>query len=199
MEASVLAQRSLVLNKSWIAIATTPVRDAMRLLFTGSAKAVRPDTFEIHDFASWADLAVSPEEPCVRTVRLRIRIPDVIVLTQFNGMPNREVVFSRRNLYKRDAFTCQYCGRRPGGSELSIDHIVPRAFGGKSTWENCVLACMPCNRKKAHRPPEAAGLKLRKKPVRPRWTPALEIPLGRVKQSWERFIDERYWDVRLEP
>lgn len=198
MNPSVLSQPSLVLNRSWSAIATTTVRHALGLLFNGSAKAVRPDTYEAHTFESWADLAVSPEEPCVKTVTLRIRVPEVIVLTHFNGVPKQSVTFSRRNLYRRDKHTCQYCGSRPGTAELSIDHVLPRSRGGRGTWENCVLACVRCNRKKANRTPQEAGLELLRKPARPNWTPAFEAPIGRVRQSWERFVSDQYWDVPLE-
>ncbi len=199
MSASVLSQPALVLNRSWTAIATTSVRKALALVFSGAAQAIRPETYEVHGFESWADLAVPPEEPCVRTVRLRIRIPEVIVLTRYDGMPSQTVTFTRRNLYRRDRNTCQYCGARPGTAELSIDHLVPRSRGGRSTWENCALACLDCNRKKGDRLPSEAGLRLLNRPTRPRWTPALEVPVGRVRQSWERFVSESYWDVSLEP
>lgn len=199
MQASVLTQPTLVLNKSWLAIATTPVRQALRLVYAGSAKAIQPETYEAHAFESWADLAVAPEEPCVRTVTLRIRVPEVIMLTRYDRMPAQSVVFTRRNLYKRDRNTCQYCGLRPGTAELTIDHVVPRSRGGRSTWDNCVLACVKCNRRKADRTPEEAGLHLKKTPVRPPWSPALGVPIGRVRQSWEKFVSERYWTVPLEP
>lgn len=196
---SVLSQPTLVLNESWVAIHTVPVRHAMRLLFTGAAKAIQPETYESHAFEDWADLAVYADQPCIRTVSLSIRVPEVIVLTRFNGLPSPGAVFTRRNLFRRDANTCQYCGRRPGTSELSIDHVLPRSRGGKSTWENCVLACMPCNRRKANRTPDEARMKLLSRPRKPHWSPLLEIPLGRVRQSWERFVSEKYWNSPLEP
>ena len=199
MTATVLSQPALVLNRSWAAIATTTVRHALGMVYSGAARVIRPETYEAHTFESWADLAVPPEEPCIRTVKLRIRVPEVIVLTEYNGMPAQTVTFTRRNLYRRDHNTCQYCGARPGSAELSIDHVVPRSRGGKSTWENCVLACVRCNRRKANRLPEEAGMRLRKPPVAPRWTPALEAPIGRVRQSWERFVSDRYWNTLLEP
>ena len=86
-----------------------------------------------------------------------------------------------------------------GQQELSIDHIVPRSRGGTSTWENCVLACMRCNRRKANRLPHEAGLVLLSDPAKPDWTPTLELPIGRFRRSWERFVSDRYWDVTLEP
>ena len=199
MEASLLSQHALVLNRSWLAIATTPVLRALGLLYSGAAKAIRPDTYELHGFESWADLAIPPDEPCVKTVELQIRIPEVIVLTHYDGMPRQTVVFTRRNIYKRDHNTCQYCGARPGTSELTIDHVMPRSRGGRSTWENCVLACVRCNRRKADRTPIEAGLHLLTTPAKPQWAPTLNVPVARVRQSWQKFVSERYWNVPLEP
>ena len=114
-------------------------------------------------------------------------------------MPRQGVAFSRRNLYRRDANTCQYCGRRPGTHELSIDHVLPRSRGGLSTWQNCVLSCMRCNCKKGSRLPVEAGMRLLRPPMPPSWSPTLEVPVGRVRQSWEKFVSDCYWDVTLEP
>lgn len=199
MDGAALSHQTLVLNRSWLAIATTPVARAVGLLYSGAAKAIRPDTYELHGFDTWADLAVAPDEPYLKTVRLRIRIPEVIVLLDYDGVPQQTVVFTRRNIYKRDRNTCQYCGARPGTAELTIDHIMPRSRGGRSTWENCVLACVSCNRRKADRTPEEAHLHLRHPPVRPRWAPTLGIPIARVRQSWAKFVSEGYWNVPLEP
>jgi len=199
MSASALSHPTLVLNRSWTAIATTSVRHALGLIFTGSARAIQPDTYETHDFESWADLAIPPDEPSINTIRLRIRVPEVIVLTRYKGMPRQRLVFTRRNLFRRDNFTCQYCGCRPGTSELTIDHVNPRSRGGMSTWENCVLACVACNHRKAARLPEEIGWKLLKPPIEPSWGPIFEAPIGRVRVSWEKFVSERYWNTTLEP
>ena len=199
MSMSALSHPALVLNRSWTAIATTSVRNALGLIYTGSARAIQPDTYETHDFASWADLAIPPDEPCITTVKLRIKVPEVIVLTRYKGMPKQRLTFTRRNLFKRDHFTCQYCGCRPGTSELTIDHVHPRSRGGVSSWENCVLACVACNHRKANMLPDELGWKLLKEPVEPRWAPTFEAPIGRVRISWEKFVSERYWNVQLEP
>jgi 5-methylcytosine-specific restriction endonuclease McrA len=199
MTASVLTQPTLVLNKSWVAIDTTSVMDALRLLCKGAALAIRPDTYEVHGFESWADLAVQPDEPHVRTVQLRIRVPEVIKLTRYDGVPSHSMPFTRRNLYRRDHNTCQYCLVRPGTAELTVDHVLPRSRGGLSTWENCVLACVACNRHKADRVPWEVGLRLHSQPQAPRWRPILRIPVGKVRQSWEKFVGQQYWDVLLKP
>ena len=199
MSPSVLSQPALVLNESWVAIHTVTVRRALRLMFTGAAKAVQPETYQAHEFDTWAGLAIAPDEPCIRTVRLRIKVPEVILLTRYDGLPNPAAVFSRRNLFRRDHNTCQYCGSRPGTNELSIDHVLPRSRGGRSSWENCVLACVDCNRRKRDRTPTEAGLRLLHRPAKPRWSPFLEVPVGRVRQSWERFVSESYWNVPLQP
>jgi 5-methylcytosine-specific restriction endonuclease McrA len=197
MEAA-LDQRALVLHRSWVAIDTTTVRKALVWMYRGLARAVTPENYQTHDFASWSDLAVAKDEPCIHTISLRIRIPEIIILALYNEVPRKEVVFSRRNLYKRDRYTCQYCGTQPGSEELTIDHILPRAAGGKSNWENCVLACVECNRRKANRTPVQAHMHLKRVPARPPWTPFLSLKLGVRRQSWERFVSERYWDIALE-
>lgn len=199
MMTGVLSQPTLVLNRSWSAIATTTARKAIGLAYTGAARIIRPETYETHGFESWADLAVPDGEPAICTVTIELRVPEVIVLTRFTGMPQQEATFSRRNLYRRDQNTCQYCGARQGTSELSIDHVVPRSRGGLSSWENCVLACVRCNGRKAARLPEEAGMSLLRPPVAPRWTPLMEVPVARMRQSWRRFVSERYWEVPLEP
>jgi 5-methylcytosine-specific restriction endonuclease McrA len=193
-----LSQPTLVLNKSWVAIDTTPLMDALRLLFKGAAVAISPDTYEVHGFESWAALMAAEDEPHVKTVRLRIPVPEVIALTGFNGVPVQSVNFTRRNLFKRDKNTCQYCGVQPGTSELTIDHVTPRSRGGKSSWENCVLACVGCNRRKADRTLRQSGMQLRCTLQKPTWKPTLGIPVGRLRQSWAKFVSEQYWDTLLE-
>jgi 5-methylcytosine-specific restriction endonuclease McrA len=199
MPAYALDGRTLVLNRSWTAISTTTVRNALGLLYRDVARAVCTETFTPHDFHSWAELSRAREQgEFVQGVALRVRVPEVVVLRHFNGFPRRTVAFSRRNLYRRDNFTCQYCGSQPGTELLSIDHVVPRSRGGRSTWENCVLACLDCNKRKASRTLDEAGLRLDRKPFRPAGGPAFEISLGTRRRSWERFVSERYWNIELE-
>jgi len=193
-----LEEPTLVLNRSWVAVSTTTVREAVSMVYRGVARVIQPETYQVHTFASWADLSVREGEPCVRTVRMAFRVPEVILLTRHARMPLREVPFSRRNLYRRDGYRCQYCGFHGPTSELSIDHVVPRSAGGGTCWENCVLACLACNVRKANRTPLEAGMVLRRVPARPPWSPCLMVHVGRRRASWEKFVSDQYWNVALE-
>jgi len=192
-----LDRRALVLNRSWLPISVTTVRDALSLMVRDVARVVVPETYEVLDFDSWAALGAADHEPHIRTVSLKIPIPEVIQLLHYDGRPEREVVFSRRNLFRRDGHRCQFCGKRPGADAVTIDHVLPRSRGGKSSWENCVLACIDCNKKKRDRLPHEAGMKLKTKPIKPKWHPVLALPLGQKSESWERFVSRAYWDTPL--
>jgi 5-methylcytosine-specific restriction endonuclease McrA len=197
--AALLDERTLVLNRSWAVVSVTTVRRALGMVYRRVARVIAPETYETHDFDSWATLSSARGGPCVRTVSLQIRVPEAVVLLRYDGLPQARVPFSRKNLFRRDNFTCQYCGHRRPAEDLSIDHLVPRARGGRSSWENCVLACLECNLRKGDGTPEGAGLRLIRKPSRPRWAPYLSVAVGRRKASWDRFVSERYWNVELEP
>ena len=133
----------------------------------------------------------------VPAIRFRIRVPEVITLTEYDRLPTAAVTFSRRNIFKRDKFVCQYCGNQPGTEALTIDHVIPRAQGGESRWDNCVLSCVDCNHRKADRTPKQAGIRLRKEPVRPMWKPLYAAHDVRI-ESWSKFVSEAYWNVELE-
>lgn len=195
---AVLTEPTLVLNKHWTPLCVCTVRRALALLFKGVARAIAPENYTVHDFRSWADLSAADETPVVRTVSLRIRVPEVILLVACDRYVRPRVVFCRRNLFRRDRNTCQYCGRRFRSEELSIDHVVPRTRGGKSTWENCVVACTRCNTRKGNRTLSEAGMRLMRSPVEPQWKAAFAFHLGRSKASWEHFVSEAYWTVELE-
>jgi 5-methylcytosine-specific restriction endonuclease McrA len=125
--------------------------------------------------------------PCIRTARLRLRVPEVVSLTRYDRLPSTAVMFSRRNVAKRDHYLCQYCGAQPGGDAITIDHVVPRSQGGASSWTNCVAACLACNARKADRTPERAEMRLRRRPARPEWKPFYAAQGARVA-SWDRFL-----------
>lgn len=192
----VLQRPTLVLNRNWQAINVATVARALIMVWNESAKVVDPVDYQLYDWADWSRQTPAPDDLFVQAVSQRLRVPEVVTLTEFDQFPSSTVTFSRRNVFKRDRFTCQYCGKQPGADELTIDHVVPRAQGGESSWTNCVLACLDCNSRKADRTPEQANFQLRNAPVRPRWQPAYSQH-AKGMQSWSKFLSEAYWNVEL--
>lgn len=200
--AKALSRQALVLNKNWTPVRVISVKEAIGLVAKGSAKILEPGTYQSHDLVSWNDAsriqASLGEDAMIRSARLALAPPEVVLLTQYDGLGERSVVFSRRNLFKRDKYTCQYCGKQPGPSELTIDHVMPKSRGGISSWTNCALACVECNRRKANRTPEEAGMKLRKQPKRPTWRMLAQVDPRIMRESWSQFLSRAYWEVELE-
>ncbi len=196
MVASVLQRPTLVLNRNWQPVNVATVARALVLLWNESARVVDPADYQTFDWNDWSKLLPAGGDVFVQAIRFRIRVPEVITLTEYDRLPTASVTFSRRNIFKRDKFVCQYCGEQPGTDALTIDHVVPRAQGGESRWDNCVLACIDCNHRKADRTPKQAGMKLRREPVRPEWKPLYATQDMRI-ESWSKFISEAYWNVEL--
>lgn len=195
-----LGGKSLVLNRSYLPVHVTTVRRAFSLLYRGVARAV-DENYRTFDFADWTTVSTMDSE-VVGLVSGLVRVPRVILLVSFDRVPRREVRFSRHNIFMRDGSSCQYCGERRARSELNLDHVVPRSRGGTTTWENIVCACLDCNRRKGGRTPEEAGMRLRRRPRRPSWTPFVARTLaGTCYREWRPFlggIDGAYWNVELE-
>jgi 5-methylcytosine-specific restriction endonuclease McrA len=194
-----LNTHALVLNRSYRPVHVTSVRRALTLLYQGVAKAL-DDQFQLYDFADWAALSAAGHDS-ISTVQRRLRVPRVVVLSTYDHLPKGRVRFSRVNIYARDRDTCQYCARTLPRGELNLDHVVPRAQGGRTNWENVVCSCVPCNLRKGGRTPEQAGLVLLNRPVRPRWTPLFRGAMRRVSyREWQPFLsftDASYWNVEL--
>ncbi len=197
MATCILEQPTLVLNRNWQPVSVATVARALVLLWNESARVVDPEDYQLYNWEDWSNLRPKEEERFVQAVRFKLRVPEVIVLCRYDRLPSATVAFSRRNIYKRDRYTCQYCGRQPGSAELTIDHVVPRSHGGMSCWENCVLACIDCNHKKADRTPEQAHFRMLHKPFRPTWRPFYSDHAHRL-ESWSKFVSEAYWDVELD-
>lgn len=190
----------LVLNRSYLPIHVTSVRRAFSLVYQGIARVVG-DEYRTFDFDQWSGFRVHDRSAShanaadarpvewIGTSRGPLPAPRVILLTVFDRVPRRHVRFSRANVMSRDGFTCQYCGDRPPRSQLNLDHVVPRAHGGRSSWENVVASCLDCNRRKGGRTPEQAGLRLLRAPARPRWTPLASLPLAHNRHAeWRPFL-----------
>ena len=187
----------LVLNKLWMAINVVSARRALTLLWKEKAKVVLPEEgFATFTWADWSQLAPEDGEDFIKSFYEKMKIPEVIVLTEYDRAYNRGVKFSRRQIWKRDNFTCQYCGAMPGPGELNVDHVIPRSQGGLTTWENCVLSCITCNSRKDNKTPEQAHMKLLKKPVKPKFSP-FQHERKVVPKSWNHFVSTAYWEVEM--
>ena len=138
---------------------------------------------------------VAEYDEVVRSPSTEIRIPSVVVLKEF-VKPLKRVAFTRFNLFLRDEFCCQYCGAK---GELTFDHVVPRARGGVTSWENVVAACATCNLKKGSRSVRQMGYSLRKAPRRPAAEELRNLgrkfPPNHLHESWMDFL---YWDAELD-
>jgi 5-methylcytosine-specific restriction endonuclease McrA len=135
----------------------------------------------------------------VRSVTFSFKLPSVIRLLRFVRIRRKldYVPFSRANIYARDDHVCQYCGETFPTSELTFDHVVPVAQGGKKNWENIVTCCVTCNRRKGGRTPGQSGMHLVRTPRRPDKSPALRITVGlrRTPESWRDYL---YWNLELD-
>ena len=209
--APALSANVLVLNKFYQAVRVINVRRAFSLLCRELAEVIHIETDEKGqsrwhnlDFAEWTELSALKAEfepdgfDWIHTVRLQIAVPRIIRLLGYDKLPRQDVKFNRRNIYARDSSRCQYCGRKMPTTELSLDHVVPKSQGGKSSWENIVCCCVSCNVKKGGRTPEQARMHLITKPVKPKRSPVINIRLADERyRSWKQFLDNAYWTVEL--
>ena len=191
-----LKYRVLVLNRLWQAVNIVGVPRAFSLLLQDHAKVINTfdGSFQMMDSNQWLELnelnRPSEEEAFVQTVRLRIRIPKVLLLRHYDQLPSQEVKFTRENLFERDSYRCQYCGNAFKAEQLNMDHVIPRDRGGRTSWENIVTSCIKCNSQKANRLPHQASMHLIRKPERPRWRPFISSLIGqKYDHDWDHFLN----------
>lgn len=201
-----LGCRVLVLNRNYMAIRVASAKRAFSLLYNNLAEVIHVEdgSYLSYDFDQWRELSELKQrfEPhkydWVRTVKFSVAVPRIIRLRLFERLPMRKVKFNRRNIFARDGGRCQYCGKRFPTAELSLDHVIPRMQGGKTTWENIVCCCLKCNVKKGGRTPHQAGMSLIVKPVKPKRSPSVNLELSSWRyRSWKQFLDHAYWSVEL--
>lgn len=178
----------LILNRNFSPVRITTARQAFLLLYIGRARAL-DRAYEPHGWEAWSSTALGPQDESVGTPRGPIRVPRVLLLSGYSRTPQTPLRLSRRNIFLRDGFTCQYCAIRPGVRDLNLDHVIPRSRGGKSSWDNLVTSCRECNLTKGWATPEEAGMRLRSVPRRPTWSAALMMaaPSSRYPE-WEPFL-----------
>ncbi|MEE8636707.1 MAG: HNH endonuclease [Dehalococcoidia bacterium] len=138
----------LVLNQSYEPLNLCRTRRAVVLIFRGKAEVLENGRGELH------------------SVSCAFQIPSVIRLVYMVNRPRHQRKLSRFEIFSRDQYTCQYCGKQT--KDLTLDHVMPRRRGGKHTWDNVVGACIPCNRRKGGRSPDEARMSLLRQPRSPR-------------------------------
>ncbi len=190
--------RVLVLNRLWQPVNIVGTQRAFSLLLQDHAQVINTlDTsYRMMDCAEWLDYSenevAEDDEAFVQTVRMRIRVPKVLLLREYAQLPVQEVKFTRENLFDRDNYRCQYCGNIYEARELNMDHVIPRDKGGRTSWENIVTSCIKCNSRKANRLPHQASMHLIRKPERPRMRPFISYLIGHeCDEDWSHFIQSK--------
>ncbi|MGB8658348.1 MAG: HNH endonuclease [Candidatus Zixiibacteriota bacterium] len=159
----------LILNQNYEPLTVCSAKRAVVLVYLGKAEII-----EKYDGCT------------VRSVSLSIPVPSVVRLGFYVHVPNKRILLSRKNIIKRDGHCCQYCGEK--GSPMTVDHIIPRIYGGKDTWENLVCACITCNNIKGNHTPEQAGLSLLRQPRRPTYITFIQQFVGISDQRWRQYL-----------
>jgi len=173
-------EHTLLLNATFEPIKVVSWQRAMTLFVQGKVEIV-----ETHDRE-------------VRAVTFSFKLPSIVRLLRFVKIRNLHAVkFSRANIYVRDDYTCQYCAGQFAPEDLTFDHVIPVAQGGRRSWENIVTACQPCNRRKDARTPEQAGMTLLRQPRRPSASPRFRATIGvrKTPASWRDYV---YWEIALD-
>ncbi len=176
-------------------------RRAMILLYKEHAEVVQVSgtRYDSHGFAAWVKRSGGTyseqldererTEDWIFTVTYPVRVPRIIRLLRYDRYTRRKVPMSRRTIFARDNYSCQYCGVRRPTAELTLDHVVPRFLGGRECWENVVTACSKCNHRKGMRSVEESGMRLLHTPRAPEMNPLLEHNLQDHRyESWRTFL-----------
>ncbi len=168
----------LVLNSDYEPLNVCPARRALAMVILGKA-----DVLHLH------------EGSLAATIEGVVPIPSVVKLRSQIRRPLPELRLTRRTVFARDNFTCQYCGAT--SKEMTIDHVVPKRHGGPATWDNLVCCCRKCNTRKSDKLAHQVGMKLLRPPRRPRYTPYISLTkylTGRKNQIWRDYLPA-YLDI----
>jgi 5-methylcytosine-specific restriction endonuclease McrA len=164
-----MSTQVLVLDQGCQMLNVVNWQKAMTLVMSGRAEIVEESNHKIH------------------TVKATFTVPSIIMLIGKMVGLKQQAKFNRTNVFKRDEFTCQYCGNIFHKQELTLDHVIPRSQGGETSWTNVVAACKPCNLKKAARTPKQAGLHLLKKPKQPHRLP-FTVYESELTVQWTKWV-----------
>jgi 5-methylcytosine-specific restriction endonuclease McrA len=167
--------RTLLLNTTFEPLSVLSWKKAVTLMFLGKVEVLREYEREI------------------KGVSISIRQPAVLRLLRLVRNNHMSVKFSRRNIFLRDDYTCQYCGKRFDPKGLTCDHIVPKSRGGVTEWSNIVTSCIHCNLRKSDKLPDEVDMYPRKRPARPNsfYMLMLHIGVKVVPEYWKDYVFSR--------
>lgn len=188
--------RTLILNQYYVPHKVVDWKTAATQMLKGKIQVlVQYDEILAHidrgTLRAFPELALALRQVIGTDVEsIEVKVPAVAVLLRHVRPVKSGVKFSKINVCLRDKFRCQYCNARFKMSELNYDHVVPRAQGGQTTWENIVTACYRCNSEKADRTPQEAGMRLLSVPERPRVLPMNEpmIDPASIPEEWRPYL-----------
>ena len=166
-----MKRRVLVLNQDYTPFTICSVARAFLLVYLRKAEMIS-----------------AVNNKMLRTISKAYPMPSVVRLSRYIHLPYRGVMLTRQNIFKRDGYECQYCGTN---KDLTIDHVIPRAKMGRSTWKNMVTACKHCNAKKGDVLLEDSGLLLRNKPYKPSYILFLRDFSGFAEETWRPYLEMR--------
>ena len=160
----------LVLNQNYEPLNICRARRAVLLIYRGKAEMLENGSGFIHSSS------------------FTFPLPSVIRIVYMIKRPRLQRKLTRLEIFNRDKYTCQYCGKET--RQLTLDHVVPRYKGGEQTWENVVSACVACNRHKAGKTPEQAGMRLLCHPSPPRGNISFYIPYHyrQTRSEWQKYL-----------
>lgn len=185
-----LQKEVLVLNKLWIAIRIIPAIRAFTLLFAGKASVVDGSDYTIFDWDEWLALPTEEGDDIITTSQSNVKIPKVIVLSRYDKLPKKGMKLTKRNIFLRDNFCCQYSGVKVNAKNGNVDHVIPKSKGGKTTWNNLVACSKKINSLKGDRTPAEAGLTLISPPGRPEPQVIYIDPRINMDPYWKKFISK---------
>lgn len=165
---AMLNRHVLVLNRNYEPMNVCSAKRAIVLIFLGKAEIV-----ERYDHV-------------VRSVSMSLPLPSVVRLFVYVHIRPKKIILSKRNIIRRDGHRCQYCGMVEG--EMTVDHIIPKKFGGNDDWDNQVCACIRCNNLKGDRTPEQAGLRLLRQPRKPSHLMLIHQFIGIGDERWRPYL-----------
>jgi 5-methylcytosine-specific restriction endonuclease McrA len=183
-----LINKVLVLNKCWFPIGTFSLKNAFCKLLSKRVRALNHITYNVCNFYEWFSTNSSGFN-YIKTSSGWIAVPEIVISSYYEKVPKFKASASRKNILKRDKYTCQYSGKKLPEYEATIDHVVPKSKGGKNSWQNCVTSSFSINNEKSDKFLEETDLRLISEPGFPKNNLLFQLPCSfNIPDSWKTFL-----------